>query len=108
MRKEGLDDFKKNMGEVLDIQLALEGYQLNTAIEVPWISEAYKAIGDLRRKRDDLTEEERIKESEDLLKKLHSVLDKIGKEKFIFYDDGGIGYKWDNTIKGGKYDRRQG
>ena len=98
-----MKEFNENMSKVLDIQLALENYQDNTGQNTNLINEAFGAIATLRQKKTEMVEEERLMASIELLNKLNNVLDVIGREKFIFYEDGGIGYEWDlSLLEGGK------
>ncbi len=92
-----MEKFDKNMVDILEIQLALESYRDDT--ETAFSDEEKKALADLqllREQRNDLTETEKAKQSEDILIRLNKVLDKIGREKFIFYEDGGINYIYKN------------
>ena len=104
MNKEKLTEFAENMCEILNIQLALEDYGLHTngKENINLLNEAYSEIHNLRVKRDKLNDEKTlVNESKNLLKKLYEILDKIGKEKFIFYDEGGINYDWNkNKLEG--------
>ena len=108
MKKEELNEFDQNMCEVLEIQLALESYQDNTGNHIELIDEAFFEIANLRKIKLELTESEKFKKSQELLVKLHRVLDQIGKEKFVFYDDGDIGYEWDmSLLEGGEKNGRK-
>lgn len=83
------------MGDILEVNLALESYRDDTQAE--YSDEEIKIEDDLqllREQKNDLAEVEKIKRSEDILARLNKVLDKIDREKFIFYKDGGIEYKW--------------
>ena len=89
--------FDKNMVDILEINLALESYRDDTGTE--YSAEEVKIEDDLqllREQKNNLTEEEKIKRSEDILARLNKVLDQIGRDKFIFYDDGFIGYTYVN------------
>lgn len=90
-----MEKFNKNMGDILEVNLALESYRDDTQAE--YSDEEIKIEDDLqllREQKNDLAEVEKIKRSEDILARLNKVLDKIDREKFIFYKDGGIEYKW--------------
>ncbi len=92
-----MEKFKKNMVDILEINLALESYHDDTLSEY---SEEEQKIEDdlqlLREQRNTLSEVENIKKSEDILARLNKVLDEIGREKFIFYNDGGMEYIYIN------------
>jgi hypothetical protein len=89
-----MKEFDNNMSKVLDIQLALENYQDNTGENTDLINKAFSEISILRKSENELSEEERLNSSKNLLIKLNKLLDEIGREKFIFYDDGDIDYIW--------------
>ncbi len=92
-----MEKFDKNMVDILEIQLALESYRDDTLTE--FTDEEGNILDELqllREQRNDLPEEEKIKRSTDILFKLNKVLDKIGREKFIFYDSGEINYIYKN------------
>ena len=98
-----MEIFNKNMSKILDIQLALESYQDNTGENTELVNEAFDKISILRANKNTFSTEELIKKSNELLLFLNEVLDVIGRKKFIFYNDGGIGYEWNKSLlKGGK------
>lgn len=93
-----MEEFNNNMADILDIQLALENYQDNTGEKIPLLNETFLELKNLRQTKNDLSEGDLVKLSNEILMKLNKVLDVAGREKFIFYEDGGIGYKWDNSL----------
>lgn len=97
-----MEQYRKNMGYILEINLALESYRDDT--ETEYSEEEKKIELDLqllREKRDSLSEEEKASRSEAILNRFNKILDKIGREKFIFYEDGGINYIHKNVGKEG-------
>lgn len=93
-----MEEYDKNMSEILDIQLALENYQDNTGRKISLLNETFLELEKLRQTKNNLSEEDLVKSSTEILMKFNKVLDMIGREKFIFYDDDGIGYKWDYSL----------
>lgn len=96
-----MKEFDKNMAAILEIDLALEDYEDDTGKE--YTKDEKKIFDDLkllRKEKNTMEEQELIIRSKDILSKLNKLLDKIGREKFIFYNDGDINYKWN----GGKND----
>lgn len=92
-RRESLGQFDKNMVDILEINLALESYEDDTG--EPMSEEELKVYADLRllkEQKKDLSEEEKINISGNILFRLNKVLDKIGRDKFVFYDNGVINY----------------
>ena len=78
--------------------LALESYEDNTGINNKLVEDAWNLINEYRKIKDTLSLEKRIKFAKEISEKFDSAIAEIGKEKFIFYDDGVINYIW----KGGK------
>lgn len=85
---------ENNLTRILKISLALESYQDNVGENNDIIDKAFDIIGSLRERREFLTKKEQLEETNKVLAKLNEVLDIVGREKFIFYDDGDINYKW--------------
>ena len=48
-------------------------------------------------KKNKLDEDTKIKISLDILEQYEELLKIVGKEKFIFYEDGSVEYKWDDN-----------
>ncbi len=90
-----MDKLEKNLSKILDMQLAIEDYELNTKIEHDEVNLAFDTLNNFRRTRKSMNKREEIIESEKVLNSLNNALDVIGRDKFIFYDDGDINYKWD-------------
>lgn len=93
-----IDNLKKNMSKIMDLSLAFENYCDNTGSNLDFLNEIYKKASDLRNKKDLLGEEEQIKISNEIINDFEKLLDTVGRDKFIFYDDGSIEYKWDYSL----------
>lgn len=98
--------FDNNMKRLFKLQLAFESYEDNTGQDLDEITEIYDAIDDLRRKRETLAIDEKIYISNKILKKCDNLIKKLGKDKFIIYEDGCVEYNWDlSLIRGGQNER---
>lgn len=95
--QEILEKFSHNMGLLLEYQLALESYMLlNDIKNNDRIENAIKALSDLRKLAKNINDEEEedlYKETIKIINQFKLLISEIGKEKFIFYDDGTIEYK---------------
>ena len=94
--QEVLDNFSNNMGLLLEYQLALESYMLlNNIKNDDRIEKAIKALSDLRKRAKIINDEEEVvvcQESTNIIQHFNKLINEIGNEKFIFYDDGTIEY----------------
>lgn len=88
---------EKNMSKILYYQLAFEDYSDYTGNEPKLYREINEKTQLLRNQKEQLDENTKIKMSLDILKQYDDLLKMVGKEKFIFYDDGSIEYKWNNN-----------
>ena len=88
-----LDKFKKNNSIILDCKLAIENYEdfrgeiveeFNN-INILWKNEKSKSLN--------MTDFETCKIAEEFVKKYYQLIEKLGKENFIFYEDGTVEYK---------------
>lgn len=92
---------KKNMQLLLHLQLALESYGDDNDGEILLLKNAYKDLDDLRKNREIISVEQQIKLSNAIIEKFNNVLDLVGRNNFIFYEDGDINYIWKRTRKNG-------
>ena len=76
--------------------LALENYDDLEKNPIPYDKSVSNKYCELTHQKDKMTEEELIKEYSLIAKKFDEILDKIGREKFIFYDDGDVEFIWEN------------
>lgn len=92
--------FNDNMSEILDLQLAFEGYVDNTNANLPLLEQIYQEISDLRKDRDRgiLNDKDKISRSNAILNNFEKLLNIVGKDKFIFYEYGKVEYKWDMSL----------
>ncbi len=95
--------FEKNMSKILYLQLAFEDYSLHSGNEPELYIKINEETQQLREQKDQIDEKTKIEKSLDILNQYEELLKIVGKEKFIFYEDGSIEYKWDdNLLKGEK------
>lgn len=98
----------KNLSRILYIQLALENYCLISGTENDKVNEAFNCLNNFRSTRKTMGEKEQVKKSNKVLSKLNCALDSVGRDKFIFYDDGDINYisSGSSNQKGGKVETK--
>lgn len=91
-----MDKYNENMKLILSRQLALESYQDDTGSEMDLLDEAYEDIALFRKEKDTLSDNNKLKKSSEILTKFDKVLDIVGRDNFIFYDDNTVNYIWKN------------
>lgn len=87
------EKFKLNTRRILKFQLAFENYVDLGNKEPQFLLEIYNDIREYRQKRNLLDIAEIIKIQDTIIYKCELLTDIIGREKFTFYDDGGVEYK---------------
>ena len=92
------EEFEKNMSRILYLQLAFEDYCDHSGNEPELYVQINEKTQQLREKKDQIDEKEKIKISLDILKQYEDLLNIVGKEKFIFYEDKSVEYKWDDNL----------
>ena len=92
------DLLKENMSKILDLQLAFETYIDNTGAKIDLSEQTYNDIKELRKNIDNFTKNENIIKSNKILTNFEKLLELVGHDKFIFYEDGKIEYKWDMLV----------
>ena len=104
--KETCDDISDNfeflqclMTQNLRYQLALEDYTDDTQEEIKFLNETWKRQGLLRKNRDNWSLEKQIQEAKIIQENFQKIVQEIGHEHFIFYDDGDINSIWQNIKK---------
>ena len=104
--KETCDDISDNfeflqclMTQNLRYQLALEDYELDTGNELDLLMTTWGKLNIFRKTRKNLTLEKQIQEAKIIQENFKKIVNKIGKEHFIFYDDGDINYIWKKLKK---------
>ena len=88
------NELKLNIKTLLRLQLALENYEDNNHSNNHLLKEANLELGNFRKNRANISIDEQIDLSAEIIRKYNKVLDEIGRENFIFYEDGDINYIW--------------
>ena len=91
-----MEEYNHNMKLILSRQLAFESYQDDTGNNIDLLDKAYEDLAQFRKEKDKFSDSEKLRLSKEILEKFDNVLDIIGRENFIFYDDGDINYIWKN------------
>ena len=100
MKQENKEKKLKNLiRQNLRYQLALESYTDDTQEEIKFLNETWKRQGLLRKNRDNWSLEKQIQEAKIIQENFQKIVQEIGHEHFIFYDDGDINYIWQNIKK---------
>ena len=104
--KETCDDISDNfeflrylMTQNLRYQLALEDYELDTGNELELLMTIWRKLDVFRKNRENWSLEKQIQEAKIIQENFKKIVNKIGKEHFIFYDDGDINYIWKKVKK---------
>ena len=82
---------------ILYLQLAFEDYCDSIGNEPELYIQINEKTKQLREQKNQLDENTKIKISLDILEQYEDLLNTVGKEKFIFYKDGSIEYKWNDN-----------
>ncbi len=98
--------FNENMSKILNLQLVFEDYEDNTGEELPLLYQIYDDIHNLRQDRDNnnLSDKDKISRSNAILNNFEKLFNIVGKDKFIFYEDGKVEYKWDMSLLKGDFE----
>lgn len=97
--------YSKNVLLNLHISLQLESYADDTKDKSVYQTEGFKTLRFFRTNGDKLSSEELLKLTDLIFKQFNETIDKIGREKFITYDDGDVdynGYEITKKKNGGK------
>ena len=87
------------MKQILRYQLALEDYELDTGNELDLLMTTWRKLDIFRKTRKNWSLEKQIQEAEIIQEDFKKVVNEIGKEHFVFYDDGDINYIWKKSKK---------
>ena len=91
------EKIKDNEYRIFKLDLAFESYQDDKQdTSMPLFDEIIDDVNNYRRTRVDNSIDKRIELSDKILNKYNKLLDIVGRENFIFYDDGDINYIWKN------------
>lgn len=85
---------ENNLRQLLRLQLALESYEDDTGEKLQLLSQTNLELKNFRETKQNLSSEEQINITDKIIEKYNRIIDIIGKDKFVFYDDGDINYIW--------------
>lgn len=88
------EEIKKYVAKNLNYSLAVENYVDNTGNTNESIDNAYELLKKYRTIKDSLSKEEELEMVRKISDIFDFVVDEIGRDNFIFYDDGDINYIW--------------
>lgn len=89
-----LTQLENNLRQLLRLQLALESYEDDTGEKLQLLNETNLELKNFRKNKENISSEEQINITEKIIEKYNQIIDIIGKDKFVFYDDGDINYIW--------------
>lgn len=93
------ESLKNIMYQVNRLSLAFEDYTDNTGnYDVLQINEAFDKLKEFRNSKNALSEKEQKEFLNKILDKFNESLDIVGRDKFVFYDDGDINYIWNYSL----------
>lgn len=91
------NDIKFYNKRLLKIDLALESYEDFYGSKIEGLTELRKELKDFRLTKEKMTEEEKYVNTKRLVETYIKLIEtKIGKDKFVFYDDGDVLCKLNN------------
>ncbi len=86
-----LNEYKKNVGLILDYKLAIENYEDFKNVKLAKFGEIEKLWYDGKKNKS--TEIELFNLSQKVLKEYANLVNELGKQNFIFYKNGGIEFR---------------
>lgn len=92
--EENFLKFKQHLAQILEIQLALENYADDTQNNAFYSNESFALLSDLRKNKQVWEEEKLLSTADKILAEFNKILENLGKENFIFYNDGTIEYNY--------------
>ena len=92
--------FKENFYLVFRFQLAIENYLAENDLHLDKLDEFYTILKEIRHDGLNFSEKEIVEKTNFCILLKERILEEIGRENFIFYDDGDLNYIW-KTKKNG-------
>ena len=92
--KKAFNQFKINMRLARKLDLEFEDYTDDTDDHSIDEDEAFKKLYNIRRNFDAISTDQLIKDYNFIVKRFYEIIDELGRENFIFYDDGTVNYIW--------------
>ncbi len=100
--KKAYYQYKMNMRLALKLELMFEDYTDDTDDMSIYEDEGFKKLDYIRENRNSMTTDQLIKDYNFIVKRFYEIIDELGRENFIFYDDGTVNYIWRFKRKGKK------
>lgn len=92
--------YSSNVKKYLNMSLALESYSDDTGDNSPFKDDAFKVLKEIRaNKYKGMPEQEILEKQDYVVERLNKLIDKVGRGKFTFYDDGQLNYNWTELKK---------
>ena len=88
----------RTMKQITNLSLVIENYVDNTGNNINLFDEINLLISELRKNKDTLTDSEKKELIDNILEKINYFIEIAGKDKFIYYEDGTVEYKWDYSL----------
>ena len=92
--KKAYNQYKMNMRLALKLELMFEDYTDDTDDMSIYEDEAFKKLYNIRRNYEAISTDQLIKDYNFIVKRFYEIIDELGRENFIFYDDGTVNYIW--------------
>ena len=86
--------FQNNVRLYMSRSMAIENYSDCTGDTRVDDDEAFKLLYQYRKDKDTMSEQELLDTTALIIQKFNYLLNKIGKEKFTFYDDDTLSFNW--------------
>ena len=92
--KKAYNQYETNIGLAFDLDLMFENYTDDTDDMSIYEDEGFKKLDYIRENRSSMTTDQLIKDYNFIVKRFYEIIDELGRENFIFYDDGTVNYIW--------------
>lgn len=89
-----IEKLKLNLKKLLKLQLALESYEDENHSNDSLLKETNLMLKDFRKIKDTISTLEQIDQTNLIIDKYYEVINRVGRENFVFYEDGDISYIW--------------
>ena len=87
-------EYSHKVAIYVHIALQLECYADDTGDNSVYNTPGFKTLEDLRKNNESLTSSELLGKAELVIKQFNATIDKLGRDKFITYEDGDVEYIW--------------
>lgn len=87
-------EFKSNVRLYMSRSLGVENYADCTGDDSVYDDISFQLLKQYREKKDKMSEDELLESTAIIIEEFDNLLNKIGRDKFIFYEDGDVNYIW--------------